>query len=237
MGSFMDEEELATPSRSATPSHVDTATHKKKRERTAEQKKQHNQKQRVNRGKRLKTAETVVPALSANVKVAEEQNTALNAALQEKELRIAVLEQHLEDKKKECAAAQKAQQEAEQAFRDAASALSFSEALSFALKGELATASGTISSLDSEAAQLRIDLAIATAPAASAAVLCSEALGVASALSSLAGEVIQSQLADDTSASVSSLSLRADSPPSFDRTPPRDVSTFTPSPPPGFLDP
>ena len=97
----MDGEELASPSRSATPSHVDTVTRKEKRERTAEQKKEHNHRQRQNARKRLKTAENAVPALRAGVAFAEEQNTALNAALQERELRIELLVQHLEDKKGE----------------------------------------------------------------------------------------------------------------------------------------
>ena len=92
--------------------------------------------------------------------------------------------QRLEDKKGESVTAKKAQQEAEQAARDAQAALSFSEALSLALKGELATASDKVSSLDNEVAQLRLDLTNANASAASAAVLCSEALGVATAISS-----------------------------------------------------
>ena len=139
VGTFMDGEELVTPSHSATPSHVDTVTRKEKREKTAEQKKEYNYCQRQNRQKRLKTAETAVPVLSAGVKVAEDQNTALNAALQERELRIELLAQHLEDKKKECAAAKKSQREAEQAVRDTESALLLLEARSLALKGKLAT--------------------------------------------------------------------------------------------------
>ena len=146
----MDGEELAMPSSFATPSHVDTVTRKDKREKTAEQKKEHNYRQRQNRQKRLKTSETAVPALSAGVKVAGEQNTALNAALQERELRIELLMQHLEDKTGECAAAKKAQREAEQAVRDTESVLLLAEARSLALKGELATASDKISSLDNE---------------------------------------------------------------------------------------
>ena len=114
----MDGEELATPSRSAVPSHVDTVTRKEKRKKTVDQKKEHNYRQRQNIQKRLKTAETAVPALSAGVKVAEEQNTALNAALQERELRIELLAQHLEDKKEECAAAKKAQRERDGDYAD-----------------------------------------------------------------------------------------------------------------------
>ena len=121
----------------------------------------------------------------------EEQKTALNAAIQERELLIELLVQHFENKKGECATAKKAQQVAEQAVRDAQVALSFSEARSLALKGELATASDKVSSLYNEIAQLRLDLTVANASAASAAVLCSEALGVATAISSLAGEVIR----------------------------------------------
>ena len=52
-----------------------------------------------------KTAERAIPALSAGVTFTEEQNRVLNAALQETELRIELLVQHLEDKKGECAAA------------------------------------------------------------------------------------------------------------------------------------
>ena len=70
----MDEEELATPSRSATPSHVDTVTRKKKREKTAEEKKQYNYHRRQNKEKRLKTAETVIPALSARVECGLDRN-------------------------------------------------------------------------------------------------------------------------------------------------------------------
>ena len=150
----------------------------------------------------------------------------LKATLQERELRIELLVQRLEDKKGECATAKRAQQVAEQAAKDAQAALSFSEARSLALKGELATALDKVSSLDNEVAQLRLDLTIANASAASAAVLCSEALGVATAISSLAGEVIGAQQADDTSASLSSLSLRADSPRSFERTPTPDDRVF-----------
>ena len=91
--------------------------------------------------------------------------------------------------------------EAEQVVRDAQVALSLSKARSLALKGKLATATDKVSSLDNEVAQLRLDLTIANASAASAAVLCSEALGVATAISSLAGEVIRAQQADDKSAS------------------------------------
>ena len=165
------------------------------------------------------------------------ENTALNAALEERELRIDLLAQHLEDKKGECAAAKKAQREAEQAERDTESALLLSEARSLALKGELATASDKISSLDNEVAQLRFALAIANASAASRAVLCSQTLGVATEIASLADEEIRAQAADDTSSSLSSLSFRADSPGSFERSPTSDVRPFLSSPPLGFLDP
>ena len=231
----MDGEELATHSRSATPSHVNIVTRKENRKKTAEQKKEYNYRQRQNKQKRLKTAETIVPALSAGVRVAEEQNTALKAALQQRELRIELLAQHLEVKKGECAPAKKAQREAEQAVRDTESALLLSEARSLALKGEFATASDKISTLVNEVTQLRLALTVANASAASSAVLCSQALGVATEIASLADEVIRAQPADDTSSSLSSLSFRADSPRSFERTP--DDRAFSPSPPLGFLDP
>ena len=235
----MDEDELATPSRSATPSHVDIATRKKKREKTAEEKKQYNYNRRQNKEKRLKTAEKAVPELSAGVRVAEERNTALTKTLQERELRVGLLAQHLEDKKGECAAATEAQRVAEQAARDYQSALLLSEARSLALKGELATAEDWISSLDSEVAQLRIALTIANASVASSAVLCSLAVGVAKDLASLADEVLQEPPAVDTRSSSPSLSFHADSPASFERdpTPTPDVRPFSPSPPFGFLDP
>ena len=139
----------------------------------------------------------------------------------------------------ECAAAKEAQRAAEQAARDHQSALLLSEARSLALKGELATASDRISSLDSEVAQLRLALTIANASAASSAVLCSLPLGVAREFASLADEVIQAQPADDTSSSLSSLSFHVDSPRSFERTPTPtpDVRPVSPSPPLGFLDP
>ena len=195
----MDGEELATPSRSATPSHVDSVTRREKRKRTAEEKKEHNFRQRQNKQKSLKTAETAVPVLSAVVKIAEEQNTALSAALQEWNFRFDLLTQRLEAEKGECAAAVKARREAEQAIRSTQSALLVSEARSHALKGELATASDRICSLDNEVAQLSFALAIANASAASRAVLCSQILGVAAEIASLADEVIRAQAADDTS--------------------------------------
>ena len=169
----------------------------------------------------------------------EEQNTALTATLQERELRVELLAQHLEDKKGECAAAKEAQRAAEQAARDNQSALLLSEARFLALKGELAAASDRISSLDSEVAQLRLALTIANASVASSAVLCSLALGVATELASLADDVIQAQPADDTSSSLSSLSFHVDSPRSFERTPTptTDVRPFSPSPPLAILDP
>ena len=143
----------------------------------------------------------------------------------------------LEDKKGECAASKKAQRAAVQAARDHQSALLLSEARSLALKGELATASDRISSLDSEVAQLRLALTIANASVASSAVLCSLALGVAKEFASLADEVIREPPADDTRSSSPSLSFHADSPRSFVRTPTPDVRSFTLSPPLGFLDP
>ena len=149
-----------------------------KRKKTAEQK-EFNYRQRQNRQKRLKTAETAVPVLSAGVRATEEQNTALNAALQEREYRIDLLTRRLEAKKGECAAAVKARRESEQAVRDTESALLVSEARHLALKGELATASDKISSLDNDVAQLSFALAIANASAASRAVLCSQIFGVA----------------------------------------------------------
>ena len=94
----MDGAELVTPSHSATPSHVVTAPRKVKRKLTAEEKKGHNFRQRQNRQKRLKNAEAVVPVLSTGVKIAEEQNIALSAALQERELRIDLLTQRSEVK-------------------------------------------------------------------------------------------------------------------------------------------
>ena len=139
--------------------------------------------------------------------------------------------------KRESALLLKRHSAAEQAARDNQSALLLSEARSLALKGELATASDRISSLDNEVAQLRLALTIANASVASSAVLCSLALGVAKVLASLADEVIQATPADDTSSLSSSLSFHADSPRSFERTPTPDVRSFTPSPPLGLLDP
>ena len=162
----------------------------------------------------------------------------MTATLQERELRVELLAQHLEDKKGDCAAAKEAQRAAEQAAQDNQSALLLSEARSLALKGELATALDRISSLDSEVAQLRLALTIANASVASSAVLCSLALGVAKEFASLADDVIRAPPADDTRSSSPSLSFHADSPRSFDRNPtPDNVRPFTPSPPLGFLDP
>ena len=119
----MDGEELATPSSSATPSHVGKITSKEKRKRTPEQKKEYNRNLRQNRVQRLKSAEKAVPVLSAGIRVAEEQNTALTATIQERELRADLLARRLEDEKRECAAAKEAQRAAEQAAREHQSAL------------------------------------------------------------------------------------------------------------------
>ena len=224
----MDEEELATPSRSATPSYVDIVSRRR------------NGKRRQNRRSLIiasaKTDRNALKLLRQpfppSVPALELQRSRI---LQERELRIELLAQHLEVKKGECAAAKQAQREAEQAARGTESVLLLSEARSLALKGELATASDKISSLDNEVAQLRLALTIANAFAASSAVLCSQILGVATEIASLADEVIRAQPADDTSSSLSSLSFRADSPRSFERTP--DDRAFSPSPPLGFLDP
>ena len=239
MGTFMDGEELATPSSSATPSHVGKITSKEKRKRTPEQKKEYNRNLRQTRVQQLKSAEKAVPVLSAGIRVAEEQNSALTATVQEKDLRADLLARRLEDKKRECAAAKEAQRAAEQAAREHQAALLLSEARSLALKGELAAASDRISELDNEVAQLRLALTIANASVTSGAVLCSLALGVARDLASLADEVTQEPPAADTRSSSPSLSFHADSPASFERdpTPTPDVRTFTPSPPLGFLDP
>ena len=188
------------------------------RNRTAEQKKEYNRRLRLNKAKRLKSAEKAVPVLSAGVIVAEEQNTALTATIQERELRADLLARRLEDKKGECAAAKEAQRAAEQAAREHQSALLLSEARSLSLKGELATASDRISSLDNEVAQLRLALSIANASVTSSAVLCSLALGVARDLAKLADEVTQE-------------------PPAVDTRSTHDVRPFSPSPPSGFLDP
>ena len=59
----MDGEELATPSPSATPSHAVAESCKVKRERTAKEKRQRTFSKRRNKEKRLKRAETIVPAL------------------------------------------------------------------------------------------------------------------------------------------------------------------------------
>ena len=239
MGTFMDGEELATPARSATPSHVDTLTRKKKREKTAEQKKQQNYTQRRNKEKRLKTAEKAVPELLAGVRVAEEQKIALTETLQERELRAQLLAQHLADKKEACATAIEAQRVAEQAARDHQSALLRSEARALALQGELAIAEARIAILDSEVARLRFSRSLANASVANSAVLCSLALRVARDLASLAEKVIQETAAADSPPSSPSLSLHADSPGSFERdpTPTPDVRPFSPSPPPGYMDP
>ena len=229
----MDEEELATPSHPATPSHAVKAQRKVKRERTAEERKQRNFSKRKNIQKRLKNAETSVPALSIGVRTAEEQNIALSAALQERDLRIDLLTQRLEVTAGKCAAAEQAKREAEQAVRDTLSALFFSEARSLALKGELATASDKISSLDNDVAQLSFALTIANASAASREVLCSH---VAADAVSFATEVLRTQEADYPSSPSSSLSPRAESLGSFERSPPPDVRAFSQSPPLGFLD-
>ena len=233
----MDGEELATPARSATPSHVDTLTRKKKREKTAEQKKKQNFTQRQNKEKRLKTAEKAVPELLAGVRVAEEQKIALTETLQERELRAQALAQHLADKKEACATAIEAQRVAEQAARDHQSALLRSEAQARALQGELAIAEARIAILESEVARFRFLRSLANASAANRAVLCSQAIRVARDLASLAEKVIQETAAADSPPSSPSLSLHADSPGSFERTPIPDVRPFSPSPPPGYMDP
>ena len=134
-------------------------------------------------------------------------------------------------------AAEHSKREAEQAVRDNESALLISEAWSLALKGELATASDKICSLDNDVAQLSFALAIANAPADSRAVLCSQTLDVAADAVSLASGVLQTQAVDYPSSPSSSLSLRADSLGSFECSPPPDDRAFSPSPHPGFLDP
>ena len=231
----MDGEELATPARSATPSHVDTR--KKKREKTAEQKKKQNFTQRQNKEKRLKTAEKAVPELLAGVRVAEEQKIALTETLQERELRAQALAQHLADKKEACDTAIEAQRVAEQAARDHQSALLRSEAQARALQGELAIAEARIAILESEVARFRFLRSLANASAVNRAVLCSQAIRVARDLASLAEKVIQETAAADSPPSSPSLSLHADSPGSFERTSIPDVRPFSPSPPPGYMDP
>jgi hypothetical protein len=231
----MDGEELATPARSATPSHVDTR--KKKREKTAEQKKKQNCTQRQNKEKRLKTAEKAVPELLAGVRVAEEQKIALTETLLERELRAQSLAQHLADKKEACATAIEAQRVAEQAARDHQSALLRSEAQARALQGELAIAEARIAILESEVARFRFLRSLANASAVNRAILCSHAIRVARDLASLAEKVIQETAAADSPPSSPSLSLHADSPRSFERTPIPDVRPFSPSPPPGYMDP
>ena len=101
----------------------------------------------------------------------------------------------MEFKTVECAAAVQARRKAEQAVRDTESALLVSEALSLALKGELATASDKICILDNDVAQLTFALALANASAASREVLCSQILGVAADAVSFADEVLQVQAA------------------------------------------
>ena len=69
---------------------------KVKRERTAKERKARNSNKRKNKQKRLKSAETLVPALSIGVRTAEEQNIALSAARRERDLRIDLLTRRLE---------------------------------------------------------------------------------------------------------------------------------------------
>ena len=109
--------------------------------------------------------------------------------------------------------------------------------MSLALKGELATASDKICSLDNDVAQLSFALAIANASAASREALCLQTLRVAVDAVGFAAEVVKTQAAVFSSSPTSSLSLRADSLGSSERSPPPDVRDFSPSPPPGFLDP
>ena len=71
----------------ATPSHAVTEFCKVKGGRTAKEKKQRSFSKSKNKQKRLKSAETIVPALSIGVRTAEEQNIALSAALRERALR------------------------------------------------------------------------------------------------------------------------------------------------------
>ena len=108
---------------------------------------------------------------------------------------------------------------------------------SLALKGELVTATDKIRSLDNDVAQLNFALAIANASATSNVALCLQILSVAVDAVSLADEVVHSPAAEFPSSPTLSLSLRADSPGSFERSSPPDVQLFSPSPPPGFLDP
>ena len=116
-------------------------------------------------------------------------------------------------------------------------ALLISEARSFALKGEIVTATDKIRSLDNDVAQLNFALAIANASAASNAALGLQILSVAVDAVSLADEAFHSPAAEFPSSPTLSLSLRGDSPRSFERSSPPDVQPFSPSPPLGFLDP
>ena len=104
--------------------------------------------------------------------------------------------------------------------------------MSLALKGELATASDKICSLDNDVAQLSFALAILSKRFRSLqrGALLVDAVG-------FAAEVVKTQAAVFSSSPTSSLSLRADSLGSSERSPPPDVRDFSPSPPPGFLDP
>ena len=233
----MDGEELATPSSSASPSHAVGESCKVKRQRTAEERKARNSSKRKNKQKRLKSAETLVPALSMGVRTAEEQNIALSPALRERDLRIDLLTRLLEEAAGERAVAKQEKSEAEQKVRDTETALLISEARSLALKGELATATDKIRSLDNDVAHLNFALAIANASAASKEALCLRILSVSADAVSFADEVVHSPAAEFPSSATSSLSLCADSLGSFERSPLPDVRDFSPSPPPGFLDP
>ena len=99
----MDEEELPTPSLPATPCISSTAPRKVKLELTAKEKTERNFSKRQNKQKRIKNAETLVPALSIGNRTAEEQNIALSAALRERDLRIDLLKQRLEVTAGKCA--------------------------------------------------------------------------------------------------------------------------------------
>ena len=73
--------------------------------------------------KRLKSAETLVPALSVGVRTAEEQNIALSAALRERDLRIDLLTRRLEVAAEQRDVAKQEKSEAEQKVRDTETAL------------------------------------------------------------------------------------------------------------------
>ena len=233
----MDGEELATPSSSSTPSHAVGESCKAKRERTAAERKARNSSKRKSQKKRLKSAEQLVPALSIGVRTAEEQNIALSAALRERDLRIELLTRRLEVAAGQRDAAKQEKSEAEQKARDTETALLISEARSLALKGELVTATDKIRSLDNDVAQLNFALAIANASAASNAAIGLQILSVAVDAVTLADEAVHSPAAEFPSSPTLSLSLRGDSPGSFERSSPPDVQPFSPSPPLGFLDP